>query len=306
MFTRLFVYLVFLAAYVLILGSLFPLKFLIASRRSITMSAPLPGQKKRREATQNKSISSALDSDKKNDAGSAASFRTRKRKRSLDLNKVDKGLTTTPLNILKRAKTGSTTSKTPFKGEQPTESHLPIINKVPTEKLIILVFGCGDAGELGLGSKRKEALRPCRNPLLDVDNPSAFHVVQLACGGMHTVALTADNKIITWGVNDNNALGRDTEWDGKLCDIDADSEEDEDGELNPLESSPMEITSDCFTPGTRFVQVAAGDSCSFALTDTGLVYGWGTFRVSYISPCKRPDSNITFTVGPTRPPSVQA
>jgi alpha-tubulin suppressor-like RCC1 family protein len=29
----------------------------------------------------------------------------------------------------------------------------------------------------------------------------------------------------------------------------------------------------------RFAQVAAGDSCSFALTDTGLVFGWGTFKV---------------------------
>ncbi|PNH58282.1 hypothetical protein VD0002_g9245 [Verticillium dahliae] len=59
---------------------------------------------------------------------------------------------------------------------------------------------------------------------------------------MLTVALTADNKIITWGVNDNCALGRDTTWDEKLRDMDAD--------------------------------------CSFALTETGLVYGWGTFRDS--------------------------
>jgi len=28
------------------------------------------------------------------------------------------------------------------------------------------------------------------------------------------------------------------------------------------------------------VDVAAGDSCSFALTTEGAVYGWGTFRVS--------------------------
>lgn len=50
---------------------------------------------------------------------------------------------------------------------------------------------------------------------------------------MLTVALTADNKIITWGVNDNCALGRDTTWDEKLRDMDAESGEEEDGELNP-------------------------------------------------------------------------
>jgi regulator of chromosome condensation len=140
----------------------------------------------------------------------------------------------------------------------------------------VLVFGNGDAGELGLGPAIQEAARPRLNPFLDPDNPSAFRVVQLACGGMHTVALTEDNKIITWGVNDNCALGRSTAWEGGLRDVDGDSEEE--GELNPLESTPTAIPPDSFPPGTRFVQVAAGDSCSFALTDAGYVYGWGTFK----------------------------
>ena len=61
--------------------------------------------------------------------------------------------------------------------------------------------------------------------------------------------------------------------------MDAESDEEE-AELNPLESTPAEIPPHHFPAGTQFVQVAAGDSCSFALTDTGLVYGWGTFRVS--------------------------
>ncbi|KAM0427594.1 hypothetical protein ACHAPT_007555 [Fusarium lateritium] len=94
---------------------------------------------------------------------------------------------------------------------------------------------------------------------------------------MHTVALTADNKILTWGVNDEGALGRDTSWEGGVRDIDADSD-DEDDSLNPHESTPTEIAQDSFPSGTKFTQVAAGDSCSFALTDTGLVYGWGAFR----------------------------
>lgn len=161
---------------------------------------------------------------------------------------------------------------------------LPVINQVPTEILTIIVFGNGDNGELGLGPKQTEALRPRPNPYLDPNDPSKFHIVQLACGGMHTIALTADNKIVTWGVNDNSALGRDTRWDEKMRDMDAESD-DEDGELNPLESKPTEIPADHFPPGTQFVQVAAGDSCSFALTDTGLVYGWGTFRVCFDLPC---------------------
>ncbi|KAL2024296.1 hypothetical protein VTK56DRAFT_8778 [Thermocarpiscus australiensis] len=153
----------------------------------------------------------------------------------------------------------------------------PTINQAPTQVLAVLVFGNGDAGELGLGPSVQEARRPRLNPFLDPDNPSALHVVQLDCGGIHTIALTKTNEIVTWGVNDNGALGRDTHWDGVLRDVDGDSEE-EDGELNPLESTPTAIPADYFPNGTKFVQVAAGDSCSFALTDHGLVYGWGTFK----------------------------
>ena len=35
-------------------------------------------------------------------------------------------------------------------------------------------------------------------------------VLQVACGGMHTVALTEGNLIFSWGVNDEGALGRET------------------------------------------------------------------------------------------------
>lgn len=147
--------------------------------------------------------------------------------------------------------------------------------------LQVIAFGSGECGELGLGPKLKEKPRPFVNPFLDGSAPNAFHVVQLDCGGMHTIALTYDNKIVTWGVNDRGALGRDTTWDGGLRDVDAESD-DEDEQLNPAESTPAQVPADSFPPGTSFVQVAAGDSCSFALTDTGLVYGWGTFLVSSV------------------------
>lgn len=135
-------------------------------------------------------------------------------------------------------------------------------------------------GELGLGPKATEVNRPRLISSLDPDAKTTFHVVQLDCGGMHTLALTADNKIISWGVNDNGALGRDTSWDGGVRDVHTDESDDsseEADDLNPRESSPAEILSGHFPADTRFVQVAAGNNCSFVVTDTGLVYGWGTF-----------------------------
>lgn len=157
-----------------------------------------------------------------------------------------------------------------------------VINKAPSQKLRVFVCGEGSQGELGLGSAKGtvDVKRPRLNALLAAEDVG---VVQVAAGGMHCVALTHDGKVLTWGVNDQGALGRDTAWEGGLKDIDAksdcSSDSGSDTGLNPHESTPTAIPSDAFPEGTVIVQVAAGDSSSFALTDDGLVYGWGTFRV---------------------------
>ncbi|PCD32658.1 hypothetical protein AU210_008904 [Fusarium oxysporum f. sp. radicis-cucumerinum] len=177
------------------------------------------------------------------------------------------------------------------KAEPKKKSEFPAIGKklndAPTQILDVYVFGEGSSGELGLGSKRVNNKKPIdvKRPRLN-DNLSAANVgvVQISCGGMHAVALTHDNKILTWGVNDQGALGRDTNWDGGLRDMDksedSDSEDEDDTGINPMESTPTAVSDEHFAPGTKFVQVVASDSASFALTEDGRVYGWGTFRSS--------------------------
>lgn len=158
-----------------------------------------------------------------------------------------------------------------------------ILNEVPTQRLDVYVFGTGDNGELGLGGEKGQVTvkRPRLNPLLAADK---FGVVQMAIGGSHCAALTHDNKILTWGVNDEGALGRDVTWDAPTRDIDDDkSENDSDDDsqtgINPKEATPTEIDMSAFPEDTVFTQLVAGDSMTFALTDEGLVWGWGTFRV---------------------------
>ncbi|KAJ9376072.1 hypothetical protein DTO063F5_8994 [Paecilomyces variotii] len=154
-------------------------------------------------------------------------------------------------------------------------------NAAPTTRLDVYVFGSGSNAELGLGSKNAiNVKRPRLNTNLDAEKVG---VVDIAAGGMHGVALTHNNQILTWGVNDNYALGRETAWEGGLEDID-DAQDDSDSasvasdevELNPLEATPTPISQDKF-PRVRIVSVAAGDNATFALTEEGFVYGWGTF-----------------------------
>ena len=154
----------------------------------------------------------------------------------------------------------------------------PVLNSRPSKKLDIYVFGAGEFGELGLGNKKHEGKRPTNvkkpqlNHLLSAEKVG---VVQLACGGMHNIALTHDNKLLTWGVNDDKALGRETNWEGD----DDDDDDDDDAGLDPQESTPAEVDFSSLDKKPNFVQVAATNSASFALTDDGYVYGWGTFRV---------------------------
>ncbi|KAI4206826.1 MAG: hypothetical protein LQ346_000888 [Caloplaca aetnensis] len=153
-----------------------------------------------------------------------------------------------------------------------------VINHAPADRLHVFVFGEGSSGELGLGTAKSaiDVKRPRLNPLLPADTVGVVH---LACGGMHVAALTHDGKVLTWGVNDQGALGRDTKWEGGLRDVgesDDESDSGSDSGLNPFESTPTAITT--FPEGTVVVKLSAGDSHTLALTDEGLVYGWGTFR----------------------------
>ncbi|KAI2609679.1 RCC1/BLIP-II [Hypoxylon fragiforme] len=156
-----------------------------------------------------------------------------------------------------------------------------VLNAVPSTQFDVFVFGEGTSGELGLGSKKYEGKKP-----IDVRRPRINHnlkgVVAIACGGMHCVALTHDQRVLTWGVNDDKALGRDTHWEGGTRDIegDEDSDDEDDTGMNPNESTPGPVDLSAIPEGTKISQVAATDSASFVVTDDGWVYGWGTFRGS--------------------------
>lgn len=155
-------------------------------------------------------------------------------------------------------------------------THLPEINEIPShpkqEVLDVFVWGTGSMCELGLGpdAKTKEVKRPRLNPLLK-------NIVDVAVGGMHTLALDNENQLWSWGNNDSGVLGRDTSKPGmeQLRNADEDSD-DEDGDLNELESTPAPVEG--LPKDLTIVQLAATDNLSLVLMSNGEVYAWGTFR----------------------------
>ncbi|XP_043256607.1 regulator of chromosome condensation [Colletes gigas] len=115
---------------------------------------------------------------------------------------------------------------------------------------VLLVFGQGDVGQLGLGDEVVEKIRPAAVP-------GYQDIVAIAAGGMHNVCLRETGEILTFGCNDEGALGRDTSVDGS-------------------ETKPATVS----LPG-KVVQVTAGDSHSAALLEDGRVFAWGSFRDSH-------------------------
>lgn len=55
----------------------------------------------------------------------------------------------------------------------------------------VLIFGSGDTGQLGLGDSMLTRKRPM--PLKVLDDKE---IVDIACGGLHTIAITKDGKVI--------------------------------------------------------------------------------------------------------------
>ncbi|XP_077502833.1 regulator of chromosome condensation-like [Amblyomma americanum] len=119
--------------------------------------------------------------------------------------------------------------------------------KIPGQ---VYTVGQGDVGQLGFGQEVMEKSRPALVPNLD-------NVVDVVAGGMHTLCLTVDGKVWSFGCNDEGALGLQT------------------SSLDGAETTPglVELPE-------PVAKLSAGDSHSAALTVTGRAFMWGNFRDS--------------------------
>nr|CAB3265493.1 regulator of chromosome condensation [Phallusia mammillata] len=120
---------------------------------------------------------------------------------------------------------------------------------------VLLTLGQGDVGQLGLGDEILSRKKPAIVSELS-DNP----MTKIAAGGMHTICLTKENEVYSFGCNDEFALGRITN--------------DENSEYEPgIVDGPL--------TKIKVVHITAGDSHTAALSNDGSVFVWGSFRDSH-------------------------
>jgi len=178
------------------------------------------------------------------------------------------------------------------------ESTLPKYDTVNNIKNEVLSFGSGDCSQLGLGDA--ENMRERKKPTL-VKALSEYNVLTIAAGSLHNAVIVDGGAVLTWGCNDDHALGReDDEWlptlvegplgkshstqkhkaaasakqsnDEKPVEKRARRSSRKQAEPEVAEPEPVIEESPCAT------QVCCGASHSIALTADGDVFTWGTYR----------------------------
>ncbi|XP_051560298.1 probable E3 ubiquitin-protein ligase HERC4 [Myxocyprinus asiaticus] len=111
---------------------------------------------------------------------------------------------------------------------------------------------CGGAGAVLLAYGGKVLIMDNSSmctPLKGLDNRQ---VIQIACGDQHSMALTDDGQLFVWGENSHGQLGL------------------KEGRSGSLTAQHIQSLS-----GIPLVQISAGGDHSFALSLSGVVFGWG-------------------------------
>ncbi|KEH16774.1 chromosome condensation regulator RCC1 repeat protein [Medicago truncatula] len=109
-------------------------------------------------------------------------------------------------------------------------------------------WGWGDFGRLGHGDP-SDLFIP--HPIRALQG---LRIKQISCGDCHCLAVTMENKVLSWGRNQNGELGLGTTKDSHV---------------------PQKILA---FEGIRIKMVAAGAEHSVAITEDGDLYGWGWGR----------------------------
>ena len=158
----------------------------------------------------------------------------------------------------------SGTSKVRLNHKFPKEVELPTAPvKIDTfadhtmvllEDGMLISFGDNSEGQLGhkmasfnANKDLKEGKKECRVEIKSEKDGKYLPILDMACGTYHSLAVTMDHKLYSWGSNAQGALGREL-----------------------IDANPKPVDSD-----VRFKMVSAGHETSLALSVDNTVYSWG-------------------------------
>nr|XP_035978617.1 probable E3 ubiquitin-protein ligase HERC6 isoform X2 [Halichoerus grypus] len=122
----------------------------------------------------------------------------------------------------------------------------------------VFAWGAGSEGQLGVGEFKEINLIPRKIKTL-----TGIKIIQVSCGHYHSLALSEDGQLFSWGSNSHGQLGL--------------------GKEHPSQASPQRVRS---LDGIPLTQVAAGGAHSFALSLSGASFGWGSNNAGQLALCK--------------------
>ncbi|XP_036996962.2 probable E3 ubiquitin-protein ligase HERC6 isoform X1 [Artibeus jamaicensis] len=111
----------------------------------------------------------------------------------------------------------------------------------------VFAWGAGSEGQLGTEEFKEIIFTPKKIKTL-----TDKKIIQVSCGDYHSLALSEDGQVFSWGKNSHGQLGL--------------------GKDVPSQASPQRVKS---LEGIPLAQVAAGGAHSFALSLSGTSFGWG-------------------------------
>ncbi|KAH8741716.1 hypothetical protein FG386_001290 [Cryptosporidium ryanae] len=155
----------------------------------------------------------------------------------------------------------------------------------------VWVWGSGECDQLGIKESLLDEDLSLKVPMRISDLSNEYNIVDVCSGALHNIILTDQGEVLSWGCNDDGALGRTSfKLKKKLerRDLSDDEEEDTEEEDEPNEDdllgdkypNKVEFTDEENGHKTKVNSIVSGDCYSCCLTDSGEVFLWGSYKDS--------------------------
>jgi alpha-tubulin suppressor-like RCC1 family protein len=124
----------------------------------------------------------------------------------------------------------------------------------------LYTFGSNEMGQLGYKIENKENPIYSSTPFL-INQLMGMHIVAMSAGDGHSVCVTKNGLVYTWGASACGQLG-----------LDGDEKMPRDSEGYPYQPIPIPVK---LISDIRVKDIACGDAHTLALTIDGRLYSWG-------------------------------